>query len=224
MDRLDSVGRPWKIYGAVQGQTGYGVWDICPTFAECLHTSQDNNLVPNSQFLTDASSGNLPDFSVVTPGGSNFVDSCHNNTSMTACDNWIGQLVTAAMTGPEWGSTAVFLTFDDSGNFYDQVPPPVEPDGLQEGPRVPLIVISPYARAGFTDTTPATFEGILSYVESTFGLAPLSAQDQSAYPFTGMFDYSQAPLAPVHMVTRPISAQARAQAKNPPASLTHDPS
>src|SRR5262249_47280267 len=71
MDRLQAVGLPWRIYGAAtKGAKGYGIWDICPTFAECLDTSQDANLVPDAQFPIDAKDGTLPAFSVVTPGGS----------------------------------------------------------------------------------------------------------------------------------------------------------
>ena len=89
----------------------------------------------------------------MTPGGSTFADSGHNDMSMTACDNWIGSLVQSVENGPDWSSTAIFITFDDFGGFYDQVPPPVNPDGTQEGPRLPLIIVSPYARPGFTDNT-----------------------------------------------------------------------
>ena len=81
------------------------------------------NLVPDAQFPTDAAAGTLPSFSVVTPGGPDFADSCHNGVSITACDNWVGQLVGAVEHGPDWRSTAVFITWDDCGCFYDQVPP-----------------------------------------------------------------------------------------------------
>src|SRR5207248_11376569 len=116
MDRLRPAGLTWKIYGGTSGQKGY-VWSICPTFAECLDTSQDSNLVTSSGLQGDASAGTLPSFSVVTPGGSTFVDSGHNSMSMTACDNWIGSLVQSVENGPDWSSTAIFITFDDFGGF-----------------------------------------------------------------------------------------------------------
>jgi phospholipase C len=108
------------------------------------------------------------------------------------------------MNGPEWNSTVLFVTWDDCGCFYDQVPPPHDPSGRQEGPRLPLVIVSPYARHGYTDTTPATYAGVLAYVEQTFGLARLGINDAQAYPFTNSFNYSQAPLRPVRMVTRPV--------------------
>jgi phospholipase C len=92
----------------------------------------------------------------------------------------------------------VFVTWDDCGCFYDQVNP------LQYDPtwgiRVPVLMAGPYVRAGFTDSTPTSFAGILAYVEHTFGLPAMSASDATAYDFAGSFDYSQTPLAPVHML------------------------
>jgi phospholipase C len=221
MDRIHAAGRTWKIYGSPKGARGYGFWDICPTFAECLDTGQSKHLVPDSRFMTDAAQGTLPNFSVVTPGGQHFLDGCHNNMSMTACDNWIGQLVGAVEKSPEWSSTAVFLTFDDFGGFYDQVPPPREPDGTQEGPRVPLIIISPYAKRGYTDTTSTTFAGILAYTEKNFGLHALGVNDAGAYDSSKAFNYSQAPVKGVRMVTRPLPPSARHIQLTP--SLEHDP-
>lgn len=209
MDRLDAAGLSWRIYGATKGTYGYGIWDICPTFAECLYTKQHRHLVPDAQFLTDAGAGTLPNYSVVTPGGPDFVNSCHNNMSMTACDNWVGQLVSAVQNGPDWNSTAIFIAFDDCGCFYDHVSPPIGPTGLQEGPRVPMIIVSPYARPGYTDSKSATFAGILAFIEHNFGVTPLSPIDANAYDFRYAFSYSQAPLKAVHMVDRPLPAAAK---------------
>jgi phospholipase C len=221
MDRLQAAGLSWRIYGATKGAKGYGIWDICPTFAECLDTSQDANLVPDAQFPIDARDGKLPAFSVVTPGGRDFLNSCHNGVSMTACDNWAGKLVGAVERSPDWASTAVFITFDDCGCFYDQVPPPLDPAGEQEGPRVPLLIVSPYARPGYTDTQATTFAGILAYTEHTFGLAPLGVNDAQAYDFSNAFNYSQLPLKRAPMVQRPLPASARRIRVTP--ALANDP-
>jgi phospholipase C len=221
MDRLQAAGLSWRIYGAPKNTKGYGIWDICPTFAECLDTSQDANLVPDAQFITDAAKGKLPAFSVVTPGGPDFLNACHNGMSMTACDNWTGQLAAAVMNGPEWSSTVAFITFDDCGCFFDQVPPPLDPAGTQEGPRVPLIIVSPYAKPGYTDTTATTFAGILAYTEHNFGLTPLGANDAGAYDFKHAFNYSQVPLKPVPIVHRPLPASAKRIRLTP--ALENDP-
>jgi phospholipase C len=219
MDRLDAAGLSWRIYGTTAAQanpadktlSGGYAWSICPTFAGCLDTSQDQNLVSAAKFHRDARNGVLPAFSVVTPGGPDFTDSCHNSFSMTACDNWIGWLVQSVQDGPDWSSTAIFITFDDFGGFYDQVPPPatLNANGQQAGPRAPLIIVSPYARPGYTDTKATTFAGILAYTEDTFGLAPLGPNDAAAYDFSNAFDYSQAPLKPVPMTSRPLPYWAR---------------
>jgi phospholipase C len=212
-DRLDAARLSWKIYGALKPPTpvparGYQ-WSICPSLAECLYTSQDNNLVPSSQFVPTAQAGNLPAYSIVVPGTGTIPYSQHNDTSMAAGDNWISQVADAVMNGPEWRSTALFIVYDDCGCFYDHVRPGVNPDGTSQGPRVPLVIVSPYARAGYTDTTPTTFAGILAYTEHTFGLAPLNANDRSAYDYRNAFDYAQPPLRPAHMAIRPLPPSAK---------------
>ena len=207
MDRLDAAGLTWKGYGATRTQAGY-IWSICPTFAQCLDSSQDANLVPDAEF-TAAAAGTLPSFSVVTPGGPDYLNGCHNEMSITACDNWVGQLVSAIEHGPDWSSTAVFITWDDCGCFYDQVPPGTNPDGTPQGPRVPVIIVSPYARPGYTDTTATTFTGILAYTEHIFGLAPLGPNDAAAYSYSNAFNYAQEPLKPLHISRQPLPASAK---------------
>jgi len=222
MDELDAARLPWRIYGGTctrettardglqtctTGQGGYQ-WSICPSIAECLYT-QKADTTATAQFFTDAAAGHLAAFSVVTPGGTDTDSSCHNSYSITACDNFIGQVASAVMRSPEWPSTALFITWDDCGCFYDHVPPPQNADGTREGPRMPLVIVSPYARPGYTDTTATSFAGILAYTEHTFGLAPLGVNDADAYPLTNAFGYGQAPQQPTKMVTRPLPASAR---------------
>jgi phospholipase C len=213
MDELDAAGLSWRIYGGLGGtdnSNGYG-WSICPTFAECIDTKQAQNLVPQTQVLTDARSGNLPNFSVVTPTQ---VDSQHNFDSMAVGDNWIGQVLSAIMHGPDWSSTAVFLTYDECGCFYDHVPPP---PGMSI--RVPMIIVSPYAIAGHDDSTVASHASVLAFTEHDFHLPALSLLDGSAYDFSGSFDFTQTPLGPVPMVTTkiPASEQRYLKAHPPPA-------
>lgn len=202
MDRLDASSLTWRIYGQPTPSTGNGyIWDTCPTFAECLDTSQSGNNVPAPQFVSDATAGKLASFSLITPGGTDAKNSEHNGNSMAAGDNWVGQIASAVMNGPEWNSTALFITWDDCGCFYDQVKPGTNPDGTPQGPRSPLIIVSPFAKPGYTDTTATTFAGILAFVEKNFGLAPLGVDDAGAYAFTNAFNLTQAPLRPVNVVT-----------------------
>jgi phospholipase C len=224
MDRLDAAGLTWRIYGATKGEGAYGNWDICPTFAECLYTRQDKRLVTSDRFASDIMNGQLPNFSVITPGGDTFSESCHNKLSMTACDNWVGKLVSEVENSRYWKSTAIFITFDDFGGFYDQVYPgkDTNPDGTQQGPRTPLIIVSPYAKPHYTDTTHTTFSGILAYTEHIFGLSPLGKNDAHAYNFHNAFNYSQTPLPPLHTVVRPLPPSAKRIRITP--DLANDPS
>ena len=207
LDRLDGARLSWRIYGEPQALSGGSqspgyIWDICPSFAECLNTGQKANNVPSASFVSDAQHGKLPNFAIITPGGKDTPFSEHNGTSMTAGDDWLGQIASAVMNGPEWRSTVLFITWDDCGCFYDQVRPGVNPDGTAQGPRSPLVIVSPYAKPHFTDTTAASFAGILGFTERTFGLLPLGPNDGQAYPFTNAFNFRQTPLRPVHMIYR----------------------
>src|SRR5439155_12019598 len=187
MDRLTTANLSWKLYASAKpeapGNTGAGIpygWAICPSFADCVKTSQKNNMVDSSQVIADAQSGALPNFSLVLP---NDVNSQHNAFSMMQGDNWIEEVVSAIMQGPDWGSTAIFITYDDCGCFYDHVPPP-----RGAGPRVPMVIASPYARAGFTDGGTATFASLLAYTEHVFDLQSLGGDDTNAYDYANSFD------------------------------------
>jgi phospholipase C len=198
MDRLDAAGLPWRIYRPTADEgpkLQYG-WAICPTFAECLYGPQAASVVPDTQVLDDAAAGDLPSLSIVIPQGRN---SQHNGWSIRMGDNWIGSVVDSIMQGPDWGSTAIFITYDDCGCFYDEVPPPA---GL--GIRVPMVIVSPYAKPVFTDTHVASFASMLAFTERVFGLQPLSNADANAYDYLQAFDFTQQPLAPVELRSRPV--------------------
>jgi phospholipase C len=199
MDRLGEAGRSWKIYAVPEG-TGAGYsWAICPTFAGCLYTSQHNNQVATNEVFTDAQAGNLPNFSIVIPTWKN---SQHNTASMLQGDNWIGSVVSAIQNSPQWSSTAIFITYDDCGCFYDHVPPPA---GL--GIRVPMVIVSPYAKPGYTDSSRASFSSMLAFAEHVFELNPLTQRDANAYDFANSFDFTAPPsLATTHLKSSVIPA------------------
>jgi phospholipase C len=199
MDRLDQAGLSWRLYTDSTTDSGY-IWAVCPSFAECLYSNQSKNMVPVQQVLTDAAGGTLPAYSLVLDGAGTYGAVVqHNGMSMATGDNWIGQVVSAIENGPNWSSTAIFITYDDCGCFYDHVPPAVNPDGTQQGVRVPMVIVSPYAKAGYTDSSPATFASILAFVEQTFSLTSLGVNDAGAYAYADAFNYSQAPLGGVPM-------------------------
>jgi phospholipase C len=214
MDRLDAAGLSWKLYTS-QTSGLYG-FSICPTFADCLYTSQKANMVVPSQILTDAANGTLPNFSVLLPVGPTANTSQHNGVSMATGDNWIGQVITAIQSGPAWSSTVIFIAYDDCGCFYDHVPPPSAGVGI----RVPMVIVSPYARPGFTDSNIATFSSMLAFVEHTFSLPALGSADASAYDYSSVFNFGQVPLKGVKLSQYPISAAEQRYLAAHPADLS----
>jgi phospholipase C len=128
---------------------------------------------------------------------------------MVAGDDWIGRVVSAIENGPDWDSTAIFITYDDCGCFYDHVPPPMNPDGKRQGIRLPMVIVSPYAKADYTDSHDATLASVLAFTEDTFGLPALSVNDAAAYDYSGSFRYNRPPRPPVRLHQTPV----------PPASI-----
>ncbi len=191
LDRLTSAGLSWKLYTDVEKQnTGY-IWSVCPTFAECLYdpnnrNKPDPNWVARSTFVDDASTGKLPAYSVILP---NYQLSQHNQVSMLQGDNYIQSLVSAIMNGPptQWKSTVIFITYDDCGCFYDHVAPP---PGSGLGVRVPMIIVSPEAKASFVDHTQASFDSMLAFVEKNWNLEPLTTGDATAYDYCHSFVFT----------------------------------
>jgi phospholipase C len=206
MDRMDAAGLSWQIdagFSPVMGSRS-----ICPSFAECLFGPQRNHVKYAAQVITDGQNGTLPNLSLVMPCCGN---SQHNSESMQQGDNWIGQVVGAIMNGPDWLSTAIFITYDDCGCFYDHVPPP---DGL--GIRVPMVIVSPWVKSGYTDSNVATFSSMLAFTEHVFGLAPLSTQDAGAYDYQSSFTFAYNPSQPM-LRTRPLSRREKRWLKLHPA-------
>jgi len=89
----------------------------------------------------------------------------HPASSIRGGQAWVTSLIDAVMRSPDWSSTAIFLSWDDWGGFYDHVPPP---PGTGWGPRVPGLVISPYARQGFVDHQNLSFAAYLKFIEDDF--------------------------------------------------------
>jgi phospholipase C len=139
-------------------------------------------------------------------------NSQHNGDSMLTGDDWINQIVSAIQASPDWSSTAIFITYDDCGCFYDHVPPP---NGW--GVRVPMVIVSPYAKLGFTDQNSTTIAGVLAFAEHVFGLTPLNNTDTHAYDFSRSFCFIGPPLctpawlAPVKLPLQQVTPLTPAQ-------------
>jgi phospholipase C len=189
MDMLSAAGRSWTLYSPAPDKGGYG-WAICPTFYECLGSDQSKRVKDATAFPADAARGKLPNFSIVVP---NPEDSQHNSRSLMEGDNWIASSVDAVMSGSDWESTAIFITYDDCGCFYDPARPPPG-----AGIRVPMVIVSPYAKPRFVDHTVASFASLLAFTEHAFGIPPLpGGKDADAYDFMDAFAFADPPRPPI---------------------------
>ena len=147
------------------------------------------NRVPEPDFIPDALAGRLPAVSWLTPPVSL---SEHPPASVCEGENWTVRAIDAVMRGPDWDSTAIVLTWDDFGGFYDHVAPPhLDVYGL--GPRVPTIVISPWARRGFVDSAPLEFSSVLRMIERLHDLPTMAGRDRVAGDLLEAFDFGKAP-------------------------------
>jgi len=181
-DRLNTANIAWRYYAPQAGQQGY----IFSTFDAIRHIRYGpqwpTNVVPWTRFQSDVASGHL---APVTWLVTDTAQSEHPPASTCLGQDTTVSEVNAVMRSRFWKDTAIFVTWDDFGGFYDHVPPPsVNPWGL--GPRVPLLVISPYARPGYIDH--ATY---------SFALPALTTLDASAAPLLGSFNFGSAPAPPL---------------------------
>ena len=172
----------------------YTLWNPLPAFPKVKNDSaQFSRLVDTSQFYKDARDGTLPQVSWVIPS-SNVSE--HPPSGVKEGMAYVTGLVNAIMQGPDWDATAIFLSWDDWGGFYDHVAPP-KVDEYGYGIRVPAIVISPYAKQGYIDHNTYSFESWLKIVEERFGVKPLTARDTLAGDMLQAFDFNQKPRSPV---------------------------
>jgi len=200
-DQLTKAGVPWAFYSATDVQRGY-IWSEYDAIRHIRETDQwTAHIRPVDNLIADAEAGRLPAVTWVTP---RFKVSDHPFGASNICqgENWSTQVIDAIMRGPEWSSTAIFLTWDDWGGFYDHVPPR-QVDRVGFGFRVPLLTISPYARTGLVDRREGEFSSILRFVEDDWGLGQLTRRDAQASNLAYEFDFSQAPRPPDPLPVRP---------------------
>ena len=141
-----------------------GIWNPLPYFDTVQKDGQLRNVQPIHDFYADARTGHLPAVSWVDPAGP---VSEHPPARVSVGQDYVTGLINAVMRGPDWRSTAIFLSWDDWGGFYDHVKPPVV-DQNGYGLRVPGLVISPYARRGFVDHQTLSFDAYVKFIEDDF--------------------------------------------------------
>jgi phospholipase C len=181
-DELTAHGMSWKIYYALDPSVLNGtIWD------QIIPPGHSQDLTTGDQFFTDLTSGNLPAFSFVRPGVGY---STEPEEDIGEGDAWVGQLVNAVANSPYWNSTAIFLTYDEGGGFWDHVPPP---PGSGYGTRTPMVIISPYARQGVYHQQ-TTNVSILSFMQRLWRLPPLTRLNARQNDLMSAFDFGQVPL------------------------------
>ena len=141
-----------------------GIWNPLPLFVDVHQDHQLGDIKPLDKYFAEAKAGTLPSVSWVIPSQAN---SEHPPASVHQGQAYVTAVINAAMKSPDWKSTAIFLSWDDWGGFYDGVVPPVV-DQNGYGLRVPSIVISPYAKKGFIDHQVLSSDAFLKFIEDDF--------------------------------------------------------
>lgn len=192
VDRLESSGIDWKYYAPSQGEFGYQ-WSALDAIRHIRRGPLwKTKVVSDSQFAEDARQGRLPAVSWLVTGEA----SEHPPRSTCKGENWTVHQINSLMSGTDWSTSAVFITWDDFGGFYDHVPPPMI-DFYGLGPRVPLLIISPFARRGYISHHTLEFSSFLKFVEKRFHLPALTERDNNADAMLDAFDFGQPPRAPL---------------------------
>jgi phospholipase C len=210
---LDAAGVSWKYYVALHRKAF--IWSPFAAIKYVYDGSDwDNNIIqPQTQVIKDARHGKLASVSWVSPSHK---DSDHPGAHSDTGPSWVASVVNAIGESQYWNSTAIIVLWDDWGGFYDNAPPP-QLDFRGLGIRVPCLIISPYARAGYVSHTQYEYGSILKFIEEAFpGVGPLGNPsegytDTRARSLRDSFDFAQSP--------RPF---APIPAKYPPSYFLHE--
>jgi phospholipase C len=193
-DLLDGRGIPWSYYAAWNDQRGY-VFSAFSAIERVRMNPEvwERHIFPVDNFVADVEDGRLAPVTWVTP---RYELSEHPEWSFCHGENWTTEIVNAVMESEFWKDTAIFLTWDDYGGFYDHVPPP-QVDRFGFGFRVPLLTISPYAKRGYIDSQVGEFSSVLRFIEDNWGLSQLTHRDRDAFNLGYAFDFEQRPRKPL---------------------------
>jgi phospholipase C len=191
-DELDSAGLDWRFYTSQYRVPTSGLWSGYQAVRHIFRGPdwKTDVITPQRRFLRDVSAGKLASFTWITPLCEN---SDHPLCGGGGGPSWVASIVNAVGRSKFWDSTVIFVQWDDWGGFYDPVPPPHKgDDGL--GFRVPLIVISPYAKKNYVSHVQYETASVLRFAEDLFGLEQLSVADTRAIsPAGDCLDFNQKP-------------------------------
>jgi phospholipase C len=201
-DLLDEHSVSWKYY---QHELGPGLWHAFDAIQHVRYGADYANVVtPPESILTDIKKGQLPSVSWVMPADSKHSD--HPGSLSAEGPSWIAAVVNAVGESKYWGSTAIFVTWDDWGGWYDHVQPQQFGNYYELGFRLPLLIVSPYAKPGYVSHVQHEFGSILNFAEETFGFpkGSLGTTDVRADDLMDAFDFTQEPIPFVKIVARPF--------------------
>ena len=189
-EQLESIGVPWAYYSASKHQPGY-FWNALNGIAGVYHTDlwRPERIRAVDRLPEDIAAGRLPAVTWVTP---RFELSDHPPQSTCHSQAWLTDIVNALMESDGWEHTALFITWDEWGGFYDHVAPP-EVDDIGLGFRVPTLVISPYAKRGYVDDAEGEFSSPLKFIEDNWGLPYLTGRIERTHNFEHVFDFERNP-------------------------------
>jgi phospholipase C len=188
MDSLDAQMVTWRYYAPSAGSIWTG-----PNAIDHIRSGADwaNVIIPQTQVLSDIANGQLAQVSWVIPDGA---DSDHAASNNGTGPSWVASIVNAIGNSPYWANTAIIITWDDWGGWYDHVAPSIY-DSYEYGFRVPLIIVSPYTKQGYVSHVTHDFGSILKFIEEVFKLPSLGYADARADDFSDCFDLTQTPIS-----------------------------
>ncbi|OFW65318.1 MAG: hypothetical protein A2Y74_02295 [Actinobacteria bacterium RBG_13_63_9] len=150
-----------------------------------------SRIVDLDEYFEDLQRGTLPAVAYMVPSG----HSEHPPQSPSAGQTFVRTIINELMRSDAWNTSAFMWTYDDWGGWYDHVPPP-QVDEYGYGFRVPALLVSPYARHGYVDSTILDFTSILRFIEDNWGLEPLAERDANANSIAAAFDFTRQPREP----------------------------
>ena len=218
----------WAWYtGDKDPETGT-LWNVLPLFAYFQNNPQelDEHDLNTQDFVNSVANGSLPAVSWITPGAwkpSNFpslLEQVHNNdvsehppARLDCGMDYVASLVDDVMESKYWSNSAIIITWDDYGGFYDHVAPP-QVDAYGEGFRVPTLVISPFAKHHYIDHTQYEFGSLLKLAETIFDVPTLGNRDVNANDMLNSFDFQQSPQPPLEEPADFVAGESTAPQSN----------
>lgn len=184
-DQLTTAGKSWAWYSENYGKCGGGYLPKQNPFQYFTSTYNSENIKDLSIFYNNLTAGTLPAVSFIQPNPGH---SMHPGSgSATTAANWLAGVVQKIQNSSAWPSTAILITWDESGGWWDHVSPPqVDPHGL--GARVPLIVVSPYAKRGYVSHVQMDYVSILRFIQWNYGLPSLNSRNALSNNMLDLFE------------------------------------